>query len=114
MTCRDSLSGPATAESDLFSPFGKLDNIHPDDIRQTAYELFFTSCRSSPGSLIPISKIDSIFREENEISQGLFFFFFNNFYKVLGDGMLSVFILQVILVMGKVDGVQARQQLGAV
>ncbi|KAJ0034267.1 hypothetical protein Pint_25132 [Pistacia integerrima] len=53
MTRRDSpsgpLAGPATADSDLFWPFGKLNNIDADDIRETAYEVFFTACRSSPG-----------------------------------------------------------------
>lgn len=43
------LAGPATADSDLAWPFGKLDGIDSDDIRETAYEVFFTSCRSSPG-----------------------------------------------------------------
>ncbi|XP_047319863.1 protein unc-13 homolog [Impatiens glandulifera] len=35
--------------SDLILPFGKLQNIDSDDLRETAYEIFFTSCRSSPG-----------------------------------------------------------------
>ena len=43
------LTGPATADSDLAWPFGKLEGIDSDDIRETAYEVFFTSCRSSPG-----------------------------------------------------------------
>ncbi|KAK9182972.1 hypothetical protein WN944_026120 [Citrus x changshan-huyou] len=43
------LAGPATADSDLAWPFGKLEGIDSDDIRETAYEVFFTSCRSSPG-----------------------------------------------------------------
>lgn len=43
------LAGPATADSDLAWPFGKLEGIDSDDICETAYEVFFTSCRSSPG-----------------------------------------------------------------
>ena len=64
---RESLSGPyptarpnnpapiittaaATADdSDLVWPFGKLHGLDRDDIRETAYEIFFTACRSSPG-----------------------------------------------------------------
>ncbi|GAB4850858.1 hypothetical protein Ancab_030159 [Ancistrocladus abbreviatus] len=30
-------------------PFGKIDGLDHDDIREAAYEIFFTSCRSSPG-----------------------------------------------------------------
>ncbi|PIA36286.1 hypothetical protein AQUCO_03400291v1 [Aquilegia coerulea] len=36
-------------ETDLEFPFGKLDGLDQDDLRNTAYEIFFTSCRSSPG-----------------------------------------------------------------
>ena len=36
-------------DPDLSWPFGKLEGIDRDDIRETAYEVFFTSCRSSPG-----------------------------------------------------------------
>lgn len=36
-------------ENDLVWPFGKLEGLDEDDIRQAAYEIFFTSCRSSPG-----------------------------------------------------------------
>lgn len=36
-------------ETDLDWPFGKLDGLDYDDIRETAYEIFFTACRSSPG-----------------------------------------------------------------
>ncbi|KAF2285532.1 hypothetical protein GH714_005341 [Hevea brasiliensis] len=48
------LSGPATtaidpSETDLTWPFGDLIGIDRDDIRETAYEVFFTACRSSPG-----------------------------------------------------------------
>ncbi|KAK1591234.1 hypothetical protein Q3G72_004388 [Acer saccharum] len=43
------LAGPATADSDLNWPFGKLDGIDSDDVRSAAYEVFFTACRSSPG-----------------------------------------------------------------
>ncbi|KAK7279200.1 hypothetical protein RJT34_24246 [Clitoria ternatea] len=34
---------------DLTLPFSKLENLSLDDIRETAYEIFFTACRSSPG-----------------------------------------------------------------
>ncbi|WRX21364.1 hypothetical protein QQP08_013851 [Theobroma cacao] len=34
---------------DLAWPFGKLEGLDRDDIRETAYEIFFTACRSSPG-----------------------------------------------------------------
>ncbi|GKV19103.1 hypothetical protein SLEP1_g29400 [Rubroshorea leprosula] len=50
--CRESFSGPLSGgatNSDLAWPFGKLDAIDRDDIRDTAYEIFFTACRSSPG-----------------------------------------------------------------
>ncbi|RDX70279.1 hypothetical protein CR513_50497, partial [Mucuna pruriens] len=30
-------------------PFGKLEGLDSDEVRETAYEIFFTSCRSSPG-----------------------------------------------------------------
>lgn len=36
-------------ETDLVWPFGKLDDLDRDDLRMTAYEIFFTACRSSPG-----------------------------------------------------------------
>jgi len=35
--------------TDLLWPFGKLEGLDRDDIRETAYEIFFTACRSSPG-----------------------------------------------------------------
>lgn len=35
--------------TDLVWPFGKIDGLDRDDIRETAYEIFFTACRSSPG-----------------------------------------------------------------
>ncbi|XWS39152.1 hypothetical protein CRYUN_Cryun18bG0025600 [Craigia yunnanensis] len=34
---------------DLAWPFGKLEGLDRDDIREAAYEIFFTACRSSPG-----------------------------------------------------------------
>ncbi|GMI72059.1 CELLULOSE-RELATED DUF810 [Hibiscus trionum] len=34
---------------DLQWPFGHLDGLDCDDIREAAYEIFFTSCHSSPG-----------------------------------------------------------------
>ncbi|GLT42118.1 hypothetical protein SLA2020_161380 [Shorea laevis] len=55
---RESFSGPlpgatatvtASSDTDLAWPFGKLDAIDRDDMRETAYEIFFTACRSSPG-----------------------------------------------------------------
>lgn len=58
-TRRETLSGPyPTAvrsdvgdnlDADLVWPFGKLHGIDRDDVRETAYEIFFTACRSSPG-----------------------------------------------------------------
>lgn len=35
--------------ADLEWPFGELPRLEADDIRETAYETFFMSCRSSPG-----------------------------------------------------------------
>lgn len=48
------LSGSAAtsldpAETDLTWPFGDLYSLDREDIRETAYEVFFTACRSSPG-----------------------------------------------------------------
>ncbi|KAK3022515.1 hypothetical protein RJ639_046792 [Escallonia herrerae] len=40
---------PADGSTDLAWPFGKLEGLDRDDLRMTAYEVFFTSCRSSPG-----------------------------------------------------------------
>ncbi|KVI00382.1 Mammalian uncoordinated homology 13, domain 2 [Cynara cardunculus var. scolymus] len=42
---------PATLDiaADLSFPFGKIDGLDRDDLRMTAYEIFFTACRSSPG-----------------------------------------------------------------
>jgi hypothetical protein len=60
-TRRESLSAPNVATrpdhhhhhetliTDLSWPFNKLDGIDRDDVRETAYEIFFTACRSSPG-----------------------------------------------------------------
>ncbi|XXG79423.1 hypothetical protein AAC387_Pa09g0495 [Persea americana] len=53
---RDSLLTPTStmsrsesfAEVEVEWPFGKVD-VDRDDLRETAYEIFFTSCRSSPG-----------------------------------------------------------------
>ncbi|KAG5051138.1 hypothetical protein JHK87_003336 [Glycine soja] len=36
-------------DSDLAWPFRDLEGLDHDDIRETAYEIFFTACRSSPG-----------------------------------------------------------------
>lgn len=54
---RESLCGSLLAprpdyhdsDPDLVWPFGKLEGIDRDDVRETAYEIFFTACRSSPG-----------------------------------------------------------------
>ncbi|GAV60308.1 DUF810 domain-containing protein [Cephalotus follicularis] len=35
--------------TDLSWPFAKLQGLDHDDLRETAYEVFFTACRSSPG-----------------------------------------------------------------
>lgn len=35
--------------NNLISPFEKLERLSQNDIRETAYEIFFTACRSSPG-----------------------------------------------------------------
>ncbi|XAR62683.1 hypothetical protein NMG60_11017531 [Bertholletia excelsa] len=34
--------------ADLPCPFGKVEGLGPDDLRETAYEIFFAACRSSP------------------------------------------------------------------
>ncbi|XP_077252796.1 protein unc-13 homolog isoform X2 [Tasmannia lanceolata] len=34
---------------DLDYPFEKINGVDKDDLRETAYEVFFTACRSSPG-----------------------------------------------------------------
>ncbi|KAG4997824.1 hypothetical protein JHK82_028596 [Glycine max] len=39
----------AASTVSLSWPFGKLDGLDADHVRETAYEIFFTSCRSSPG-----------------------------------------------------------------
>ncbi|ESQ36478.1 hypothetical protein EUTSA_v10006651mg [Eutrema salsugineum] len=36
-------------DTDLLWPFGKLDGLDREEIRETAYEIFFAACRSSPG-----------------------------------------------------------------
>ncbi|XP_010934254.2 protein unc-13 homolog [Elaeis guineensis] len=36
-------------DAELESPFGRLETLRRSDLRETAYELFFMSCRSSPG-----------------------------------------------------------------
>ncbi|KAF9586854.1 hypothetical protein IFM89_039929 [Coptis chinensis] len=51
---RESLGTSSRSSMDSFStdlehPFGKLDGLDRDDLRETAYEIFFTACRSSPG-----------------------------------------------------------------
>ncbi|KAM7256700.1 hypothetical protein ACFE04_012441 [Oxalis oulophora] len=49
-TFSGSLCGPSSDfTTDLTWPFGRLEGLDVDDIRETAYEVFFTSCRSSPG-----------------------------------------------------------------
>ncbi|KAF4364808.1 hypothetical protein G4B88_025527 [Cannabis sativa] len=51
MSRSNNLTGPPVmaADSDLVWPFRKLHGIDRDDVRETAYEIFFTACRSSPG-----------------------------------------------------------------
>ncbi|KAK4266192.1 hypothetical protein QN277_027152 [Acacia crassicarpa] len=36
-------------DNDIVCPFGNLEGLDQDDVRETAYEIFFTTCRSSPG-----------------------------------------------------------------
>lgn len=37
------------SEAEFIWPFGRIDYLHRSDIREAAYEVFFMSCRSSPG-----------------------------------------------------------------
>ncbi|KAJ4955665.1 hypothetical protein NE237_012448 [Protea cynaroides] len=37
------------AETELDWPFGKIEGLDKDDLRETAYEIFFTACRAAPG-----------------------------------------------------------------
>ncbi|KAE8734981.1 hypothetical protein F3Y22_tig00000538pilonHSYRG00036 [Hibiscus syriacus] len=47
---RDFFSTTSTSTDAYLSwPFGELEGIRYDDLRETAYEIFFTSCRSAPG-----------------------------------------------------------------
>ncbi|KAE8735981.1 hypothetical protein F3Y22_tig00000218pilonHSYRG00100 [Hibiscus syriacus] len=52
---REFLHGPTTTAStinpnvDLAWPFGKLEGLDDDDIRETAYEILFMTCRLLPG-----------------------------------------------------------------
>lgn len=39
----------AAEPDDIAWPFEKLAGLDADEVRETAYEIFFTSCRSSPG-----------------------------------------------------------------
>ncbi|KAL2921285.1 Protein unc-13-like protein [Bienertia sinuspersici] len=50
-SCSTTTANPREYEPDpdLSWPFGTLNGVDKDDIRETAYEVFFTSCRSSPG-----------------------------------------------------------------
>ncbi|KAL4386738.1 hypothetical protein GQ457_09G022060 [Hibiscus cannabinus] len=50
-TRRELFHGPITTAPnvDLAWPFGKLEGLESDDIRETAYEILFTACRSLPG-----------------------------------------------------------------
>ncbi|XP_052207342.1 protein unc-13 homolog [Diospyros lotus] len=45
----DGAAATSVATADLPWPFAKLDGIDLDDLRDTAYEIFFTACRSAPG-----------------------------------------------------------------
>ncbi|XP_068665471.1 protein unc-13 homolog [Aristolochia californica] len=48
---RDSIASTSDTglDTELDWPFGNLDAIDRDDLREAAYEVFFTACRSSPG-----------------------------------------------------------------
>ncbi|KAK7243044.1 hypothetical protein RIF29_37828 [Crotalaria pallida] len=46
---RRTLEHPYNKDDNIASPFGKLEGLSLDDMRETAYEIFFTACRSSPG-----------------------------------------------------------------
>ncbi|KAF9608137.1 hypothetical protein IFM89_007523 [Coptis chinensis] len=53
---RESLAGSVSTfrsefeyDTDLEYPFGKIEALDRDDLREAAYEIFFTACRSSPG-----------------------------------------------------------------
>ncbi|KAK1267198.1 hypothetical protein QJS04_geneDACA000034 [Acorus gramineus] len=54
---RLSIGGSSSVRSDVVCaidreadwPFGRVNSLDRDDLRETAYELFFTSCRASPG-----------------------------------------------------------------
>lgn len=41
--------GGGAGAAELRWPFGRLDSIDRDELRESAYEVFFTSCRSAPG-----------------------------------------------------------------
>ncbi|KAE8734147.1 peptide transporter PTR3-A-like [Hibiscus syriacus] len=47
----ESRRGFSSTASDAYLswPFGQLEGVGYDDLRETAYEIFFTSCRSAPG-----------------------------------------------------------------
>ncbi|KAH0905573.1 hypothetical protein HID58_037400 [Brassica napus] len=45
----DTAASTVCPDTDLLWPFGKLDGLDKDEIRETAYEIFFAACRSSPG-----------------------------------------------------------------
>ncbi|ESW17822.1 hypothetical protein PHAVU_007G271400 [Phaseolus vulgaris] len=47
--CHNSLPILYDGENNLISPLEKLERLSQDDIRECAYEIFFTACRSSPG-----------------------------------------------------------------
>ncbi|KAL9319378.1 hypothetical protein ACSQ67_015895 [Phaseolus vulgaris] len=47
--CHNSLPILYDGETNLISPLEKLERLSQDDIRECAYEIFFTACRSSPG-----------------------------------------------------------------
>lgn len=47
VTCADKAA--AAAVDDLAWPLERLPGLNDDEVRETAYEIFFTSCRSSPG-----------------------------------------------------------------
>ncbi|XP_065872016.1 protein unc-13 homolog [Euphorbia lathyris] len=49
LPCSPATAAINPAETDLTCPYGDLHSLDREDIRETAYEVFFTACRSSPG-----------------------------------------------------------------
>ncbi|XP_010265042.1 PREDICTED: uncharacterized protein LOC104602882 [Nelumbo nucifera] len=53
-------------------PFGKVEGVDQDDLRQTAYEIFFTACRSSPGfgGKSPLTYYNTSTHENGDVGVG--------------------------------------------